>query len=172
MRPQDPALTEVIIVALAETTPVLEAAGLKSELERSGIHPWAWVINNSLAAAEPTAPLLRRRAAAAEIPHIATVHDHYADRIAVTPLLAVEPVGIPALQALAAGYYLRRAGHRFVILDDQPAPGGAWPHTWASLTLFSPAQYTSLPGWPMPNWPNGSASQTCGRLPARGVSPS
>ena len=28
---------------------------------------------------------------------------------------------------LAAGYYLRRAGHRFVILDDQPAPGGAWP---------------------------------------------
>jgi cation diffusion facilitator CzcD-associated flavoprotein CzcO len=56
---------------------------------------------------------------------------------------------------LAAGYYLRRAGHRFVILDDQSAPGGAWPHTWASLTLFSPAQFSSLPGWPMPNWPNG-----------------
>ncbi|WP_369028277.1 FAD-dependent oxidoreductase, partial [Nocardia farcinica] len=31
---------------------------------------------------------------------------------------------------LAAGYYLRRAGHRFVILDDQPSPGGAWPHMW------------------------------------------
>ena len=56
---------------------------------------------------------------------------------------------------LAAGYYLRRAGHRFVIVDDQSAPGGAWPHTWASLTLFSPAQYSSLPGWLMPNWPNG-----------------
>ena len=56
---------------------------------------------------------------------------------------------------LAAGYYLRRAGHRFVILDDQPHPGGAWPRTWASLTLFSPAQYSSLPGWLMPNWPNG-----------------
>jgi len=56
---------------------------------------------------------------------------------------------------LAAGYYLRRAGYRFVILDDQPAPGGAWPHTWASLTLFSPAQHSSLPGWPMPNWANG-----------------
>ena len=56
---------------------------------------------------------------------------------------------------LAAGYYLRRAGCRFVILDDQPIPGGAWPHTWASLTLFSPAQFSSLPGWPMPNWPNG-----------------
>lgn len=56
---------------------------------------------------------------------------------------------------LAAGYYLRRAGCRFVILDDQPMPGGAWPHTWASLTLFSPAQFSSLPGWLMPNWPNG-----------------
>ena len=56
---------------------------------------------------------------------------------------------------LAAGYYLRRAGRRFVILDDQPVPGGSWPHTWASLTLFSPATFSSLPGWPMPNWPNG-----------------
>lgn len=56
---------------------------------------------------------------------------------------------------LAAGYYLRRAEHRSVILDDQQVAGGAWPHTWSSLTLFSPAQYSSLPGWPMPNWPNG-----------------
>ncbi len=100
MRLQDPELTKVIIVALAETTPVLEAAGLDSELRRAQIHPWAWVINNSLAAAEPTAPLLRRRAAA-EIAQIATVRDDYADRIAVVPLLPVEPVGILALQALA-----------------------------------------------------------------------
>lgn len=99
MRLQDPELTKVIIVALAETTPVLEAAGLHSELERAGIHPWAWVINNSLAAAEPTSPLLRRRAAA-EIPQIDSVRDDYSDRIAVIPLLAVEPVGIPALRAL------------------------------------------------------------------------
>lgn len=103
MRLQDPELTKVIIVALAETTPVLEAAGLQRELERAGIHPWAWVINNSLAAANPTAPLLRRRAAA-EIPQIAAVRDDYADRIAVIPLLAVEPVGIPALQALTDAY--------------------------------------------------------------------
>ncbi|TGD88269.1 arsenical pump-driving ATPase [Mycolicibacterium sp. CH28] len=100
MRLQDSELTKVIIVTLAETTPVLEAAGLASELERAQIHPWAWVINNSLAAANPTSPLLRRRAAA-EIAQIATVRDDYADRIAVVPLLAVEPVGVPALQALA-----------------------------------------------------------------------
>ena len=100
MRLQDPELTKVIIVTLAETTPVLEAAGLSRELERAQIRPWAWVINNSLAAAEPTSPLLRRRAAA-EIGQIDTVRDDYADRLAVVPLLAVEPVGIPALQALA-----------------------------------------------------------------------
>ena len=96
MRLQDRELTKVIIVTLAETTPVLEAAGLKAELERAQIHPWAWVVNNSLAAAEPTAPLLRRRAAA-EIAQIETVRNDYADRIAVVPLLATEPVGIPAL---------------------------------------------------------------------------
>jgi arsenite/tail-anchored protein-transporting ATPase len=99
MRLQDPELTKVIIVTLAETTPVLEAAGLESELERAEIHPWAWVVNNSLAAANPTAPLLRRRAVA-ELPEIDKVRSHYADRVAVVPLLATEPVGIPALEAL------------------------------------------------------------------------
>ena len=101
MRLQDPELTKVIIVALAETTPVLEAAGLQSELERAQIHPWAWVVNNSLAAAHPVSPLLRRRAAA-EVPQIATVCDDYADRVAVIPLLATEPVGIPSLTALGS----------------------------------------------------------------------
>lgn len=57
--------------------------------------------------------------------------------------------------ALAASYYLRRAGHEFVVLDDQPTPGGAWLHTWPSLRLFSPAEYSSLPGWPMPPWEGG-----------------
>ncbi|MCV7150630.1 arsenical pump-driving ATPase [Mycolicibacterium pyrenivorans] len=99
MRLQDPGLTKVIIVTLAETTPVLEAAGLQEELERAQIHPWAWVVNNSLAAAHPTTPLLRRRAAA-ELPEIDKVRSDHADRVAVVPLLATEPVGIPALEAL------------------------------------------------------------------------
>ncbi|MFI7464937.1 ArsO family NAD(P)H-dependent flavin-containing monooxygenase [Nonomuraea sp. NPDC049646] len=51
---------------------------------------------------------------------------------------------------LAAGYYLRRAGVDFVILDAGQAPGGAWRHAWPSLRLFSPAQYSSLPGRMMP----------------------
>src|SRR5689334_5307555 len=51
---------------------------------------------------------------------------------------------------LATGYYLRRSGLSFVILDGEPAPGGAWQHTWDSLALFSPAQWSSLPGVFMP----------------------
>ncbi|EST38744.1 FAD-dependent pyridine nucleotide-disulfide oxidoreductase [Streptomycetaceae bacterium MP113-05] len=54
---------------------------------------------------------------------------------------------------LAAGYYLRRQGLDFVILDAQSAPGGAWQHAWESLRLFSPAAYSSLPGRLMPAQP-------------------
>ncbi|MEU5864029.1 ArsO family NAD(P)H-dependent flavin-containing monooxygenase [Nonomuraea sp. NPDC047529] len=56
---------------------------------------------------------------------------------------------------LAAGYYLRRAKVDFVILDAQDSAGGAWQHAWDSLRLFSPAQYSSLPGRMMPIPPDG-----------------
>ncbi|MGW0058867.1 ArsO family NAD(P)H-dependent flavin-containing monooxygenase [Streptosporangium sandarakinum] len=63
----------------------------------------------------------------------------------------VDVVVIGAGQAgLAAGYHLRRAGVDFVVLDAQQTPGGAWRHAWPSLRLFSPAQYSSLPGRMMP----------------------
>ena len=47
---------------------------------------------------------------------------------------------------LAMGYYLRRSGLSYIILDNQKEGGGAWLHTWKSLRLFSPAQWSSLPG--------------------------
>lgn len=37
---------------------------------------------------------------------------------------------------LASGYYLKRAGLNYIILDDQETGGGAWLHGWDSLTLF------------------------------------
>ncbi|WP_343709235.1 arsenical pump-driving ATPase [Mycobacterium sp.] len=101
MRLQDRQETKVIIVTLAETTPVLEAAGLQAELQRADIHPWAWVINNSLAAANPSSPLLRKRAAA-ELPLIDTVRTELAERTALVPMLAAEPRAVPDLEALAA----------------------------------------------------------------------
>jgi len=52
--------------------------------------------------------------------------------------------------ALACGYYLKKLGLSYILLDDQATCGGGWLHTWESLTLFSPAEYSSLPGWMMP----------------------
>ena len=41
MQLQDPKQTKVLLVTLAETTPVLEAAILQADLRRAGIEPWA-----------------------------------------------------------------------------------------------------------------------------------
>jgi arsenite-transporting ATPase len=100
MQLQDPKRTKVMIVTLAETTPVLEAANLQSDLRRAGIEPWAWIVNNSVAAARPSSPLLRQRARneIREIEAVATLH---ARRFAVVPLLKEEPVGMERLHALA-----------------------------------------------------------------------
>lgn len=66
-------------------------------------------------------------------------------------LTQIDVVVIGGGQAgLATAYFLRRAAIAYVVLDDQSAPGGAWRHTWDSLHLFSPAQWSSLPGWQMP----------------------
>src|SRR5690554_4031816 len=52
--------------------------------------------------------------------------------------------------ALACAYFLRRSGLDYLILDDQKQCGGAWSRAWDSLTLFSAAEHSSLPGWRMP----------------------
>lgn len=51
---------------------------------------------------------------------------------------------------LSLAWYLRRAGLDYLILDAEEGSGGAWRHGWDSLRLFSPAGYSSLPGWLMP----------------------
>ena len=100
MQLQDPKQTKVLIVTLAETTPVLEAANLQADLRRAGIEPWAWIINNSIAANIVHSPLLRQRAAN-EIQEIEAVSNRHALRYAVVPLLKEEPVGITRLSELA-----------------------------------------------------------------------
>lgn len=60
---------------------------------------------------------------------------------------------------LSAGYFLRRGGMDFEILDAHDRPGGAWPDAWDSLRLFSPASMNSLPGWPMPPFAGGYPSR-------------
>jgi arsenite-transporting ATPase len=98
MQLQDPQRTRIMIVTLAETTPVLEAASLQQDLRRAGIEPWAWIVNQSLAAAHPVSPLLALRAEH-EWAQLDAVQQ-YSTRIAVVPVQAAEPVGIAALRAL------------------------------------------------------------------------
>lgn len=55
---------------------------------------------------------------------------------------------------LSAAYYLARHGLRpetdFVVLDANPAPGGAWLHRWDSLTLGAAHAVHDLPGMRLP----------------------
>ncbi|MFG6487768.1 arsenical pump-driving ATPase [Roseateles sp. BYS78W] len=99
MQLQDVNQTKVVIVTLAENTPVQEAAGLQADLRRAGIEPWAWVVNNSVSATDSRSPLLRARAAK-ERPFIEAVARQHAQRYAVVPLLAEEPIGVERLEAL------------------------------------------------------------------------
>jgi len=100
MQLQDPQQTKVLIVTLAETTPGLEAANLQADLRRAGIEPWSWVINNSVAAAQVTSPLLRQRAHN-ELREIETVTTHHASRYALVPLFQQEPIGVDRLLQLS-----------------------------------------------------------------------
>jgi putative flavoprotein involved in K+ transport len=63
----------------------------------------------------------------------------------------VETVIVGGGQAgLSVGYYLKKRGRPFVILDAFDRIGDAWRKRWDSLRLFTPARYDGLPGWPFP----------------------
>lgn len=100
MQLQNPRQTRILLVTLAEPTPVLEAAGLQDDLRRAGIEPWAWIVNNSIAATTVQSPLLSQRAhnELADIKAVSTLH---AKRYAVVPLLKEEPVGLQRLLTLS-----------------------------------------------------------------------
>ena len=104
MQLQDPKQTKVLLVTLAEKTPVLEAANLQTDLKRAGIAPWAWIINNSVAATSMTSPVtspLLQQRAHNELREIDAVATRHASRYALVPLLKDEPIGIDRLRQLA-----------------------------------------------------------------------
>ena len=100
MRLGNPDSTKVLLVTLAEATPVTEAAQLQADLRRAGIEPYAWVINSSLAATGSTDPLLQQRIRG-ELAQIAAVRDQHARRVAIVPWLLDEPVGPERLHRIA-----------------------------------------------------------------------
>src|SRR5690606_25907964 len=49
---------------------------------------------------------------------------------------------------LAAAYAALEQGLRPVLLEASDRAAGSWPRYYDSLTLFSPARYSALPGLP------------------------
>lgn len=99
MHLQDENYTKMILVTLAENTPVSEAEHLQEDLKRAGITPWAWIVNNSIAASKTESQLLMQRAKN-EIKQIDLVINKLSQRSAVVPLLADEPIGVNNLRKL------------------------------------------------------------------------
>ena len=98
-RLRDPQFTRVLLVALAEATPVHEAAALQADLRRAGIEPFGWVVNQCFALTPTRDPLLAERARR-ELPYLTEVVNTHASRTIALPWLATEPVGIAALGQL------------------------------------------------------------------------
>jgi putative flavoprotein involved in K+ transport len=77
---------------------------------------------------------------------------------ATTATERIDTVIIGAGQAgLSAGYYLKKRGLPFVILDADARVGDHWRDRWDSMKLYSPAKFDSLPGMRFPagpaHWP-------------------
>ncbi len=83
-RLRDGRYTKMLLVTLAEATPVLEAARLQDDLRRAGIEPFGWIVNASLAVSETQHPLLAARAQL-ELPHLRRVRDQLAERSWLMP---------------------------------------------------------------------------------------
>ena len=83
-RLRDEVYTKILIVTLAEATPVHEAAQLQEDLERAGIRPFAWIVNQSFLATGTTDAILAGRAVL-ENRYIEEVRTKYAERVALIP---------------------------------------------------------------------------------------
>ncbi|MEV0900810.1 NAD(P)/FAD-dependent oxidoreductase [Actinoplanes sp. NPDC049802] len=69
-------------------------------------------------------------------------------------MTSVDIVVIGGGQAgLATAHTAMRRGLRPLVLDASARPGGSWPSYYDSLTLFSPARFSALPGMPFPGDP-------------------
>lgn len=84
--------TEVIIVTLAETTPVYEAMRLEEDLKRAGIHSKWWVINLSMYATKTTNEILKAKSSN-EIQWINKVNDISKGNFAIIKWKAEEVKG-------------------------------------------------------------------------------
>ncbi len=94
---RNPKDTSVVIITLAEATPILEASRLQDDLRRANINPKWWVINQSLSATNTNDPILKGKAMA-EKEWIQEVNENKAEKTAIIPWFPEEKVGYDKLK--------------------------------------------------------------------------
>ena len=99
-RLRDPRFTKILLVTLAESTPVQEAERLQADLRRAAIEPFGWIVNASLLMSGTNNPVLLQRAQV-EVPHLRRVTRELASRSWLVPWYASIPTGEQALLAMA-----------------------------------------------------------------------
>lgn len=98
-RLRNPEETSVVIVTLAEATPVHEASRLQEDLKRADINPKWWVINQSFYATHTSDSVLRGRAQS-EIQWIQAVQRESQNNCVIIPWQSDDIVGYEKLKAL------------------------------------------------------------------------
>ncbi|MDA1777182.1 arsenical pump-driving ATPase [Bacillus cereus group sp. BY9-3LC] len=98
-RLRNPEETSVVIVTLAEATPVHEASRLQEDLKRADIIPKWWVINQSFYATHTSDPVLRGRAQS-EVQWIQTVQKESRNNCVIIPWQSEDIVGYEKLKDL------------------------------------------------------------------------
>jgi len=100
-RLRDSRFTKILLVTLAESTPVQEAARLQADLRRASIEPFGWIVNASLLMSGTNNPVLLQRARV-EVPQLRRVTRELASRSWLVPWYAAIPTGEQALLAMAS----------------------------------------------------------------------
>jgi arsenite-transporting ATPase len=98
-RLRDPELTHVMIVTLAQATPVFEASRLQDDLRRAGIEPDWWIVNQTWTGIQTTDPVLGKLASL-ETPWLKQVTEKLSLRTVSLPWQAVTPQGSSGLLQL------------------------------------------------------------------------
>jgi arsenite/tail-anchored protein-transporting ATPase len=101
-RLRDPDYARVIVLTLAESTPIYEADRLQADLRRAGIEPYGWIVNATVSGTNTQHPILRARAAAEHI-HLQQIDLLSATRTWATAWQPEPPTGVDALRELVTG---------------------------------------------------------------------
>lgn len=99
MRLQDPNYTQIVLVTLPETTPVIQAEELQEDLRRASIEPYAWIINKSLLFSGTNDPLLLARMKGEDV-QIKKIKNSLAKRLYFLPWQSTPPVGINSISKM------------------------------------------------------------------------